>query len=300
MILPDFSRVTLCAQGEEHRLDRRRPQATAVRSGARGHPEEAALARLSLRRVWRSAAVLLVVLAIGGAVLALGFPKQLSLETLLRHRAAIDALVAAHPAAALAAYVAGYAVAAGLALPGVVFLTIGAGVFFGGLLGGFAAVAGATLGATAVFLIARLALPGLAIRRLGPQAARLAEGFRAGGFNYLLFIRLVPIFPFSLGNLLPALCDVRLVTFILATVIGITPMTLAIAFFGAGLDSALAAEIELYHACLTEGRSDCSLNFQIWMAVTPQFIAGLVALGIAALAPILLRRYRLRQEARKR
>ncbi|MEJ2434613.1 MAG: VTT domain-containing protein [Pseudolabrys sp.] len=257
------------------------------------HPGQTVVARQSIRRLWRSAALLLLVIVVLAGALALGGYKQLSLESLLRHRAAIAALVAGHPVTALAGFVACYALAAGLALPGVVFLTIGGGVFFGGLLGGFAAVAGATTGATAVFLLARLALRDLVMRWLGPQVARFAAGFRASGFNYLLFIRLVPIFPFSLGNLLPALCDVRLVTFVAATFIGITPMTLAIAFFGAGLDSALATEIAQYRACQAAGRADCSVDFKLWMAVTPELLFGLVALGVAALLPVLIRRFRL-------
>ncbi len=91
---------------------------------------------------------------------------------------------------------------------------------------------------------------------------------------------------------MPALCNVRLLTFVLATFIGIMPMTLAIAFFGAGLDHALAVQIEQYRACLAAGSADCGLEFHIWMAVTPQFVAGLCALGVAALLPVLIRRYR--------
>ena len=200
--------------------------------------------------------------------------------------------MAGHPAAALACFVAFYAFAAGMALPGVIFLTIGGGVFFGGLIGGLAAVIGATAGATMVFLVARNGLRAIVLRLIGPQVTRFAEGFRASGFNYLLFMRLVPIFPFLLGNLLPALCNVRLLTFVLATFIGIMPMTLAIAFFGAGLDHALAVQIEQYRACLAAGSADCGLEFHIWMAVTPQFVAGLCALGVAALLPVLIRRYR--------
>ena len=241
--------------------------------------------------------MLLALVVIAGVVLAFGWPKQISLESLLHYRAAIEALVASHPMATFTGFIACYAVAAGLSLPGVVFLTIGGGVFFGGLLGGLAAVIGATMGAAAVFLVARNALRGIVMRFVGPQVARFAEGFRASGFNYLLFIRLVPIFPFSLGNLLPALCDVRGVTFVAATFIGIMPMTFAIAFFGAGLDSALAVEIANYRACLAAGTSDCAIDFHLWKAVTPQFIAGLVALGIAALLPMLVRRTGLLEKA---
>ncbi len=271
-------------------MHRRKAQTSAGRAEA--HPEEVVLARQSARRLWHSAAVLLVVAALAGIALALGWHKQLTLEALLGHRAAIAGLVAGHPAAAFAVFVACYAVAAGMALPGVIFLTIGGGAFFGGLLGGLAAVLGATAGGTAVFLLARNALRAMVIRFIGPQLARFAEGFRASGFNYLLFMRLVPVFPFMLGNLLSALCNVRLATFMLATFVGIMPMTWAIAFFGAGLDRALAVQIEQYRACLSAGTADCGLDFHVWMAVTPQFVAGLCALGVAALLPVLIRRYR--------
>jgi uncharacterized membrane protein YdjX (TVP38/TMEM64 family) len=257
------------------------------------HAEKAVVVTQSIHRLWRSAAVLLLVVAMIGVALASDWHKQITLESLLQHRAAIAGLVAGHPLAALASFVAFYALAAGLALPGVIFLTMGGGVFFGGLLGGFAAVAGATVGATIVFLLAKLTLRSQVMRWLGPQVARFAEGFRDSGFYYLLFLRLVPIFPFSLGNLLPALCNIRLVTFIIATFIGIMPMTLAIAFFGAGLDHVMAAEIGRYQACLLAGKLDCHLDFDVWMVVTPQFIVGLVALGIAALAPVVVKRYRL-------
>ncbi len=255
------------------------------------HPERAVVARQALHRLWRSGVVLLVVFLAVVAGLALGGYQHLSLETLLRDRATIAALVAGHPAAALASFIAVYALACAVALPGVVFLTIGGGVFFGGFVGGMAAVSGATAGAVAMFLAARLALRDLVMRWLGLQVARFAKGFRASGFNYLLFIRLVPIFPFSLGNLLPALCDVRLVTFAAATFIGITPMTLAIAFFGASIDRALGSEIAQYHACQAAGGGACTIEFHIWMVVTPQLIGALVALGAAALLPVAIKRW---------
>jgi uncharacterized membrane protein YdjX (TVP38/TMEM64 family) len=102
----------------------------------------------------------------------------------------------------------------------------------------------------------------------------------------------VPVFPFSLGNLLPALCNVRLGIFIAATLIGITPMTFAIAFFGAGLDSALAPQLDQFYACLSADKADCRLDFQLSMVVTPQLIGGLAALGVAALLPVFVRRSR--------
>ncbi len=260
------------------------------------HVEETALANASIHKLWRAGAIFAGVLVVIGMLLALGWHKQVSLESLVRHRAMLAALVAAHPFAALASFVAFYAVASGMALPGVIFLTIGGGALFGGLIGGVLAVVGATAGATGVFLIGKTLLRKVAMHWLGPQVRRFAEGFSHGAFNYLLFMRLVPIFPFTLGNLLPALCGMRIAPFIAATLFGIAPMTLAIAFFGAGLDSALAAEIERYNACRAVDGTACHLGFSIWMAVTPEFIVGLVALGLAALLPAMIKRYRRRHD----
>lgn len=104
----------------------------------------------------------------------------------------------------------------------------------------------------------------------------------------------MPIFPFSFGTLLPALCDVPLRIFIGATFFGITPMTLAI-FFGAGLDKAFADQIQNYQVCLSAGSMDCTIDFDMRMVVTPQIVAALAGLGIAALLPVIVRRYRLQQ-----
>ena len=98
------------------------------------------------------------------------------------------------------AYIAVYAVSVALSVPGAAVLTIAGGFLFGAWVGGLCAVIGATLGATAIFLAARAGLGGLA-QRAGRFVGRLEEGFRADAFNYLLVLRLVPIFPFWLVNL---------------------------------------------------------------------------------------------------
>jgi uncharacterized membrane protein YdjX (TVP38/TMEM64 family) len=212
--------------------------------------------------------------------------------TLLERRAAIDAFVSAHWLAALGGFTVLYALAVALSLPGGAILTVCGGIAFGGLAGGSAALVGATVGAMLIFLIAKSALGDWLVRRAGPRAEKLAGGFRADAFNYLLFLRLVPLFPFWLVNLVPALCGVRLATFVAATALGIIPGTFAFAFFGAGLDSAVTAPAAAYRACVAAGRADCALAFDAGAAVTPQLIAGLVALGVLALIPIAIRRFK--------
>ena len=91
------------------------------------------------------------------------------------------------------------------------------------------------LGAVAVFLIARTALGEPLRARAGPWLARMEQGFRDNALSYLLVLRLVPIFPFWLVNLVPAFLGVGLGTYALATCLGIVPGTLVYASVGNGL-----------------------------------------------------------------
>lgn len=230
-----------------------------------------------------------VVLALTVLILASGWYRHLSLETLVRNRAALDALVREHTMVAVPGFVGVYVAAVAMSLPGAVLLTIAGGVLFGCWVGSVASVIGATIGASAIFLIASSAVGGALVRRAGPLAAKIADGFRADAFNYLLFLRLVPIFPFWLVNLAPALVGVPLFTFVAATAIGILPGTVAFTVLGAGLDGALAAQEDAFHACVNAGRSDCRLDFDLGAAVTPTLVGALAALGVISLLPVAVR-----------
>ncbi len=213
----------------------------------------------------------LVPLAIIGAItataLAMGWHRELSLSALLEHRAEIERFVSQHWIAALAAYTAVYVAVTALSLPCASFLTIFGGLVFGALIATAATLVGATVGATVIFLIAKSALGDWLVRRAGARVEKVAAGFCADAFNYLLFLRLVPFFPFWLVNLVPALCGVPLRIFVLATAVGMIPGTLAYAFLGAGLDSAIKAQ-----------------------NATLKLLAGLIALGLLALLPVVIRR----------
>ena len=241
--------------------------------------------------------VALVVLAMA-AVFATGAHRHVSLETLVRHRMAIDAFIDAHGVAAVAVFMTVYVVVVALSIPGALFLTIAGGILFGTLVGGAATVVAATIGATIIFLVARSACGESLFRRAGTLAHKIADGFRADAFSYLLFLRLVPAVPFFLVNLAPALVGVKLRTFVAATFIGIIPATVAFSFFGSGLDSVLAAQEKIYRTCLATGRTDCHLQFDLSMIVTPQLLAALATLAVIALIPVLVKRLRARNSAR--
>jgi uncharacterized membrane protein YdjX (TVP38/TMEM64 family) len=233
---------------------------------------------------------LAVVALITITVFATGTHRHLSLETLVRHRMAIDAFIAAHSVAAVGAFMLIYITVVALSIPGSVLLTISGGIVFGTLLGGLAALVSATVGATIIFLIASSACGGSLVRRAGPLAAKIADGICADAFSYLLFLRLVPAFPFFLVNLAAAVVGVKLRTFIIATAIGIVPATFVYAFLGDGLDSVLAAKDAAYQSCLASGAVDCRLHFDLAMLATPRLLAALAALGAIALVPVVVRR----------
>ena len=217
---------------------------------------------------------------------------ELTLAALVRHRMQIDGFVTGHFVLAVIAFVAIYIVAVALSLPGASFLTVSGGLLFGLVVGASASVIGATLGATLIFLLARTALGEPLLRRAGPRAAKLAQGFREDAFSYLLFLRLVPAFPFFLVNLVPALAGVGVIPFISATALGIIPGSVVYTFAGTGLDSVITAQKSAFDACTAAGTANCHMNFDAAGILTPRLIGALVALGILALVPAVVRHWR--------
>ena len=205
----------------------------------------------------------------------------------------------AHGTLAVLAYLGLYIGTVALSLPGATILTVIGGFLFGLMLGGTVAVIGATIGATVIFLVARTALGEPLLRRAGPRARLLAEGFRADAFNYLLFLRLVPAFPFFLVNLVPAFAGVRLGPFVAATALGVIPASFVYALAGTGLDSVIMAQKKTFDGCLAAGRADCRLAFDPRDVLTPELLGALVALGLLALVPVLVKRVRGRARAAK-
>jgi uncharacterized membrane protein YdjX (TVP38/TMEM64 family) len=256
-------------------------------------PPETERPRSLIRRLMPLIAVVLLAVA---AYFAIGH-GGISLEALVRHRASIDAVVTEHWVLAVLAYIALYIATVALSVPGATFLTVSGGFLFGLAVGASAAVIGATIGATLIFLVARTALGEPLLRRAGPRATQLAQGFRDDAFSYLLFLRLVPAFPFFLVNLVPAFAGVRLVPFVAATALGIIPGALVFAFAGTGLDSVISAQQAANRDCLATGRSDCHFVFDPKDVLTPQLIGALIALGLLALVPVVVKRLRARSRA---
>jgi len=232
---------------------------------------------MTMPRYTRFLLILLLLVAVASAW-RLGFAEQISFPELARNQALLVHFVARRPLAAPALYVAVYAAAVALSLPGGAVLTCAGGLLFGTWLGGALAALGATAGAVLLFLIARTALGPLMVRHAGGLIERLRPGLERDGFSYLLALRLIPAFPFWLVNLAPALAGMRLAPYAAATALGILPATFVFASIGAGLSAVLAA-----------GRApDLSL------ILSPAVLGPLVALALLALLPIAWRRWRVR------
>ena len=239
----------------------------------------------------------LLAIVVIAAVAYFTVDKDSLFVALVRNLETIDAFVADHQVLAVLAYIGIYAAAVAVSLPGATFLTITGGFLFGLAIGASAAVVGATIGATAIFLIARTALGETLLQRAGPRATQLARGFREDAFSYLLFLRLVPAFPFFLVNVVPAFAGVRLATFIAATGIGIIPGATAYAFAGSSLGSVIAAQKKAYDACVAAGSADCHVTLTRDEVLKPEVIGALIALGLLALVPVVVKRLRARSRA---
>jgi uncharacterized membrane protein YdjX (TVP38/TMEM64 family) len=229
-----------------------------------------------------------------------GWHHQLTLENVVAQRDRFHHFLAEHAVVSVLAYVAIYALAVTLSLPCGLVLTATGGLLFGWLVGAVAAVVAATLGATAVFLIARTAVGDTLCKRSGPWLAKLSEGFQKDALSYMLFLRLVPAFPFWFVNLAPAVLGVPLGTFVLGTVLGIIPATFAFASAGAGLDSVILAAKNEYATCVAlNGPEKCSLTIQASSLLTRELIQALVLIGVVALIPVVIKKWRKRHAAAK-
>lgn len=166
-------------------------------------------------------------------------PQLLSLENIREHRDALLEFTGRHYLSMLLLCGIGYTVSTALSLPGGTVLSLLLGFLFGRWVGTFLIVISATLGAAAVFWLARYLLAEWGRKRLQQSALsqKLLDGFDADAFNYLLFLRLVPLFPFWLVNLAPAFSAVTMRTYLITTFIGIMPGSFIFANLGQSLGS---------------------------------------------------------------
>jgi len=169
-------------------------------------------------------------------------------------------------------------------------MTLSGGLLFGWQIGAPATIVAATIGATLIFLVARSSLGEGLAAKAGPWLARLSEGFKENALSYLLFLRLVPAFPFVVVNLAPAVLGVPLGTYVLGTFLGIIPGSTAFSIAGAGLGSVVEAQNAAYAGCLAKnpGATDavCPYTIDTSKLVTTELLVAFAALGVVSLIPV--------------
>ena len=236
------------------------------------------------------AIVLLMVL-----VFAMGWHKYISFETIGTNYQVLKDFIDSNFAVAILIYMLIYVAMVALSLPGGLVLTVTGGLLFGWLAGAIGTVIGATIGATIIFLIAKSSLGEALADKAGAWLSKLREGFKENALSYLLFLRLVPAFPFWLVNLAPALLGVPLRTYVLGTAIGIIPGTLAFSVAGSGLGSVIEAQNEIHDVCLANNPADpttaCPYEIDTSAIVTTELIVAFALLGVVALIPVALKKW---------
>lgn len=210
-------------------------------------------------------------------VLSTGVQDFLSLEALRENRDALLDFVASNYVVAVVTFMLAYILAVTFSIPGAVWLSIAGGfVFSAGPATAYIVVA-ATIGATLVFLLARYVLGDLLRRKAGGAIDRMRDGFQQDAFSYMLVLRLVPLFPFFVVNLVPAFLNVPLRIYVAGTALGIIPGAFVFALVGSGLGAVFDAGGDI---------DPGSVLFR------PEVIGSLIGLAVLALIPVGYKRFR--------
>lgn len=221
---------------------------------------------------------ILIILAVAGLGAFL-LRDQISFDTLAANRETLIAFRDANYLIAVLGFIAGYALLVGFSLPGATIATLTGGFLFGTFPGVLFNVTAATLGAIAIFLAARTGFGARFSQRIegkGGAVAKLQAGLRENEWSVLFLMRLVPVVPFFLANLVPAFVGTKLRRFAISTFLGIMPGALVYTSVGAGLGEVFARG----------ERPDLSIIF------APHVLGPILGLAALSVLPILLKLYR--------
>lgn len=214
--------------------------------------------------------IVLVILLLGlGSFFYFDLESYFSLEALQENRDDLRAYTNANYTLAVGIFVAVYILQTTFSLPGGAIMTITGGFLFGSVFGTFFVAVGATIGATIAFFAARYVFRDWIENKFGARIAPIQSGFAKNAFNYLLTLRLIPLFPFFLVNLVSGLTRMNVGTYVIGTGIGILPGSFVFAFAGQQLGS---------------------IN-SLREIASPQVLLAFTLLGLLALLPIVYQKF---------
>jgi uncharacterized membrane protein YdjX (TVP38/TMEM64 family) len=215
-----------------------------------------------------------IIVLISLAAWGMGVHHYLSFDTLRVHHADLETYINIYPLTSFAVYMGVYIALVGLSIPGAAFMTLTGGFLFGQLVGTGLVVMSATIGATILFVSAKMASEDLVSQKAGPWVDKMKAGFQKDAFYYLLTLRLIPIFPFVVINLVAAVFQIPLRTFVIGTFIGIIPGSFVYVSIGNALKDVIL-----------------TTDLTPKIILEPKVVVALIGLGILSLLPILYRRF---------
>ncbi|WP_440683195.1 TVP38/TMEM64 family protein [Cysteiniphilum halobium] len=219
----------------------------------------------------------IIILIIGLIIFfALGGEHYLSLKTLTTHYQNLQEFTQLHYVLSVLIFMLTYIIIVAFSIPGATIMTLLGGFLFGVFFGAIWTVLAATLGATVTYLAVRTAFAASLKNKASGSIAKMRDGFQKNEFNYLLFLRLLPIFPFFIINIAAGVLGVSLRHFFAGTFLGIIPGTFVYAWVGSGLGFAL--------------KQGQTLNLKI--IFSPQILLPICALALLSLVPIIYKRFK--------
>ncbi len=227
--------------------------------------------------LWKRLAVLAVFAVLIVVLLATGVQDFLSLEALRENRVALLEFVERNYGAAVVIFVLIYVVAVTFSIPGAVWLSIAGGFIFSAGPATVFIVLSATVGATLVFLLARYVLGDMLRQKAGGAIERMRAGFQENALSYMLVLRLVPLFPFFIVNLVPAFLNVPLRIYVTGTALGIIPGSFVYAWVGSGVGAVFDAGGDVDPGAVL---------------LQPNVIGPLLGLAALALIPVAYKKFR--------
>lgn len=215
--------------------------------------------------------IILCIFALGvAAFFYFDLGRYATLTSLKENKETLRNYTDAHYGMTVILYILIYCVQTAFSLPGAAVLTLSGGFLFGSLLGTLYVNIAATSGATLAFLGARYLFRDAVERKFGKKLEAIQMGFAKNAFNYLLTLRLIPLFPFFLVNLASGLTRMRLSTYVGATAVGIIPGSFVYSNAGKQLGA---------------------IN-SVKDVASPMVLGAFALLGILALVPVVYQKFR--------
>lgn len=199
-----------------------------------------------------------------------GIADHFTIDNFLIHKDQLQEYVSVYYIQSILLYMVLYIVVVALSLPLASFITLTGGFLFGLVVGTVIVTVSATLGATIIFFIAKSSVGETLRDKAGKLYARIEKDMNDNAVGYLLFLRLVPLFPFFLVNIAPALFNIKTRTYMWTTFIGILPGTAVFVNVGQSLGQ-------------VKNPTDL---------ISSEIIAAIALLGLFALIPTLYKKFK--------